>query len=193
MTLPARPADQPLARQAVTVLDGATFCVCDERGDVDGVATASGLFAADTRFLSRSVLTLAGARLDPLSHAQPAPHLATFVLRNPIVDGLLPNELSIARERFVGDCMEERIVVENHGRRRVEVELALELEADFADIFAVKTLEPVFGEPPAHATPPPPRPRERADDRGSLLFADESYPARTLVQLSTPCREDNGK
>ncbi|MDE3025958.1 MAG: amylo-alpha-1,6-glucosidase, partial [Acidobacteriota bacterium] len=107
----------------LTVLDGSTFCVCDERGDVDGVATASGFFASDTRFLSRSVLTLGGARLDPLSHDQPAPHLAAFVLRNPLVDGLEPNELSIERERFVGDCMEERITVENHGHRRVEVEL----------------------------------------------------------------------
>src|SRR5947207_11548221 len=115
MTLPARPADQFLARQAVTVLDGSTFCVCDERGDVDGVATASGFLAADTRFLSRSVLTLAGARLEPLSYAQVAPHLATFVLRNPLVGGLLRNELSIERDRFVGDCMEERITVENHG------------------------------------------------------------------------------
>jgi hypothetical protein len=28
----------------VTVIDGSTFCVCDERGDVDGVAKASGFF-----------------------------------------------------------------------------------------------------------------------------------------------------
>ena len=77
----------------LTVLDGSTFCVCDERGDVDGIATASGFFASDTRFLSRSVLTLGGERLEPLSHDQPAPHLAAFVLRNPLVDGLEPNEL----------------------------------------------------------------------------------------------------
>ena len=39
----------------LTLLDGATFVVCDERGDVDGnVSPASGFFAADTRFLSRS-------------------------------------------------------------------------------------------------------------------------------------------
>ena len=178
---------------AVTVLDGSTFCVCDERGDVDGVATASGFFAADTRFLSRSVLTLAGARLDRLSHAQPAPHLATFVLRNPLAGGLLPNELSVARDRFVGDCMKERIAVENHGRRRVEVELALELEADFADIFVVKSLEPGFGEPPGDTTLPPPRPLERVDGNGSLVFADASFPARTVVHLSEPWREADGK
>ncbi|HKB94665.1 MAG TPA: glycogen debranching N-terminal domain-containing protein, partial [Gaiellaceae bacterium] len=174
----------------LTVLDGSTFCVCDERGDVDGVATASGFFASDTRFLSRSVLTLGGARLEPLSHDQPAPHLASFVLRNPLVDGLEPNELSIERERFVGDCMEERITVENHGHRRVDVELALELEADFADIFVVKSLEPGFGTP-TDETLPPSRPIERSGD-GSLVFADAAYPARTIVHLSEPFTERDG-
>ena len=174
----------------LTVLDGSTFCVCDERGDVDGLATASGFFASDTRFLSRSVLTLGGERLEPLSHDQPAPHLAAFVLRNPLVQGLEANELSIERERFVGDCMEERITVENHGHRHVEVELALELEADFADIFVVKSLEPGFGTP-SDETLPPTRPLKRADD-GTVVFADESYPARTIVHLSEPFGEDRG-
>jgi glycogen debranching enzyme len=174
----------------LTVLDGSTFCVCDERGDVDGIATASGFFASDTRFLSRSVLTLGGERLEPLSHDQPAPHIAAFVLRNPIVDGLEPNELSIERERFVGDCMEERIVVENHGRRRVEVELRLELEADFADIFVVKELEPGFGWESDQKLPPP-RPLERTDN-GTVVFADGAYPARTIVHLSEPFHEEAG-
>ncbi|HEY7399091.1 MAG TPA: glycogen debranching N-terminal domain-containing protein [Gaiellaceae bacterium] len=170
---------------ALTVLDGSTFCVCDERGDVDGVAAASGFFASDTRFLSRSVLTLGGARPEALSHAQSAPHLAAFVLRNATVDGLRPNELSVERERFVGDCMEERITVENHGRRRVEVELGLELEADFADIFVVKSLEPGFDEPTAAMLPAPCRP-ERDEDGASLVFADGSFAARTVVHLSEP-------
>jgi glycogen debranching enzyme len=169
---------------SLTVLDGSTFCVCDERGDVDGIATASGFFAADTRFLSRSVLTLGGLRLEPLSHSQPAPHLAGFVLRNPLANGLEPNELSVERERFVGDVMEERIAVENHGHRRVDVELTLELEADFADIFVVKSLEPGFGLQ-SDAQLPAPRPLERADD-GMLVFADDSFAARTIVHVSEP-------
>ena len=61
------------------------------------------------------------------------------------------------RERFVGDLMEERIVVENHGQRRVEIELGLELEADFADIFVVKQLEPGFGWESYERLPPPSR------------------------------------
>jgi glycogen debranching enzyme len=174
----------------LTVLDGSTFCVCDERGDVDGLATASGFFASDTRFLSRSVLTLGGARLDPLSHDHSAPHLASFVLRNPLAGGLQPNELVIERERFVGDCMEERIVVQNHSRRRVDVELGLQLAADFADIFAVKDLEPGFGRP-GQVTLPPAHLPVRAGN-GTLVLSDGSFPGRTVVYLSESFDESDG-
>jgi glycogen debranching enzyme len=175
---------------ALTVLDGSTFCVCDERGDVDGVATASGFFASDTRFLSRSVLTLGGARLDPLSHDHSTPHVASFVLRNPLAGGLQPNELVIERERFVGDCMEERIAVRNHSQRKIEVPLGLELAADFADIFVVKDLEPGFGRP-VHVTLPPIQPPERAGN-GTLVFSDTAFAGRTVVHLSEAFEELEG-
>ncbi len=175
---------------SLTVLDGSTFCVCDERGDVDGLATASGFFASDTRFLSRSLLTLGGVRLDPLSHDHAAPHLASFVLRNPLAAGLQPNELVIERERFVGDCMEERIVVRNHSHRRIDIELRLELAADFADIFVVKDLEPGFGRP-VDVTLPPTRPPERAGN-GTLVFSDASFAGRTVVHFSEPFDESDG-
>ena len=174
----------------LTVLDGSTFCVCDERGDVDGLATASGFFASDTRFLSRSVLTLGGERLDPLSYDHSAPQLASFVLRNPLAAGLRPNELVIKRERFVGDCMEERIVVENHSHRRVEVELGLELAADFADIFVVKRLEPGFGEPADVALPASHPPQRTAN--GTVVFTDGSFRGRTIVHFSELCEESGG-
>jgi glycogen debranching enzyme len=174
----------------LTVLDGSTFCVCDERGDVDGLATASGFFASDTRFLSRSVLTLGGARLDPLSHDHATPFLASFVLRNPLAGGLRPNELVIERERFVGDCMEERVVVQNNSHRLIEVELGLELAADFADIFVVKSLEPGFGWS-ADETLPPAHPPERGGN-GTLVFKDGSFRGRTVVHLSESFDESDG-
>jgi len=176
---------------SLTVQEGSTFCVCDEAGDVDGKASASGFFAADTRFLSRSLLTVAGARPSLLSSSQPAPHLARFVFRNPDAGGLRPNELSIERERFVGDCMQERIHVENHGRRRIETELGLELEADFADIFAVKELDPGFGHPGSVTLPLPRTPTWR-EQGTTAVFADDGFPARTIVHFSQPCAIDGG-
>jgi glycogen debranching enzyme len=96
----------------------------------------------------------------------------------------------VKRERFVGDCMEERILVENNGRRRVDVELGLELAADFADIFVVKQLEPGFGEP-ADVTLPESRRAERGTD-GTLVFSDGSFHGRTVVHLSEPFDESDG-
>jgi glycogen debranching enzyme len=96
----------------------------------------------------------------------------------------------VKRERFVGDCMEERILVENNSPRRVDVELGLELAADFADIFVVKQLEPGFGEP-ADVTLPESRPAERGMD-GTLVFSDGSFHGRTVVHLSEPFDESDG-
>jgi glycogen debranching enzyme len=168
---------------ALTVLEGSTFCVCDDAGDVDGKGSASGFFADDTRFLSRSILRVGGAAPSLLSGSQPAPHVARFVFRNPLAGGLRPDELSIERERFVGDGMYERIHVENHSRRRVETEISLELEADFADIFTVKDLDPGFGNP-ASVTLPPPRTPSWREHGTTAVFADEGFPARTLVHFS---------
>lgn len=52
----------------VRILDGNTFVVSDERGDIEASPTdPTGLFSFDTRFLSQWVLTVNGERLNPLS------------------------------------------------------------------------------------------------------------------------------
>ena len=45
---------------ALTILEGSTFCLSDERGDI--ADPVMGLFADDTRFLSRWILTINGQR-----------------------------------------------------------------------------------------------------------------------------------
>ena len=79
---------------------------------------------------------------------------AAFFLRNPAAGGLGHDDLSIARERFVGDGMQDHVVVQNHSRRRVEFELGFEVGNDFADIFAVKDWDFALGDP-QHAEPLP--------------------------------------
>jgi hypothetical protein len=52
----------------VNILDGNTFVVSDERGDIEASLTdPTGLFLYDSRFLSRWVLTVNGERLTSLS------------------------------------------------------------------------------------------------------------------------------
>jgi len=100
----------------LTLLDGSTFVVCDQRGDVDGVSAASGFFAADTRFLSRSVLTIDGDRGDPVAFEQSAPHVGVFELE-------WETGLAVRRELFVGRGLEEAATVWNRSDREVEAVL----------------------------------------------------------------------
>jgi glycogen debranching enzyme len=138
---------------ALTILEGSTFCVSDERGDVSG--PTMGLFADDTRFLSRWILTINGVRPLFLSSGKVEYYSASFYLRNPVAGELGYDEVSIGRNRFVGgDGMQEHLVVQNHAARPVEFELALELGSDFADIFAVKEYDLALGDP-EHAPPLP--------------------------------------
>ena len=98
----------------MTILEGSTFCICDEIGDLDG--RTSGFFAEDTRFLSRLELRVNGARPLLLSSGTIEYFSAAFYLRNPVADGLAQDSLSIARERFVGEGMQDHLVVRNETR-----------------------------------------------------------------------------
>jgi glycogen debranching enzyme len=137
---------------SLTILEGSTFCVSDERGDI--VEPTQGLFAHDTRFLSRWRLLVNGEPPLFLSAGKVEYFSAAFFLRNPVAGGLGHDELSISRERFIGDGMQEHVVVQNLGRAPVEFELSFELANDFADIFAVKSYDFALGDP-AHAPPLP--------------------------------------
>ena len=138
---------------ALTILEGSTFCVSDELGDIS--EPTMGFFARDTRFLSRWALKINGATPLVLASRKVEYYSAAFFLRNPVVGDLAHDEISIGRERFVGDSMQEHIVVQNHSRRRLAFDLALELGNDFADIFAVKEYDFALGDP-EHARPLPP-------------------------------------
>jgi glycogen debranching enzyme len=161
-------------RLRLTLLDGSTFVVCDERGDVDGATATSGFFAADTRFLSRSVLTIDGERGDPAAFEQSAPHVGVFELE-------WETGLQVRRELFVGRGLEEAATVWNRSEREVEAVLELELASDFADIFAVKREEDL-GAPGSTSEVAPSRPEHWQDAR-TVEFADEGFPVRTLVHL----------
>ena len=166
----------------LTLLDGSTFVVCDQRGDVDGVSAASGFFAADTRFLSRSVVTIDGDRGNPVAFEQVAPHVAVFDLE-------WETGLAMRRELFVGRGLEEAATVRNGSDREVEVVLQLELASDFADIFAVKRVEDLGA--PGTSEVAPSRP-ERWQDARTVEFADHDFPARTLVHLDPAPDEVDG-
>jgi glycogen debranching enzyme len=165
----------------LTILEGSTFCVSDERGDI--VDPVMGLFADDTRFLSRWVLTINGERPLRLSSDKVEYFSAAFYLRNPVAGGLEQDVLSIGRDRFVGDGMQEHIVVQNHASHPVEFELALEVGADFADIFAVKEHDFALGHPET-APPLPALAPAKFETKGNQFILRDDSRCLTQVLLS---------
>ena len=175
----------------LTILEGTTFCICDERGDV-GDAT-SGFFAEDTRYLSVLRLTIDGRRPMLLTSDKVEYYSAAFFLRNPPTETLRADTLSITRHRFVGDAMQDRVAIRNEGSERVEFGVALEVGSDFADIFTVKAYDFSFGDP-LHAPPLPALadPLYEAES-GQFVLRDPVSEAATQVILSQgPAAVDSG-
>jgi len=169
---------------ALTILEGSTFCICDERGDIAG--DTHGLFADDTRFLSRLCLTVNGAAPLMLSSGKVEYFSAAFFLRNPLAGDLPQDSLSIIRHRFVGDGMQDHVIVENNAIEPVAFELALELGTDFADILSVKEHDFALGDPArAEPLPKPVVPRYGEEHNQFVLEeANGEGAARTQVILS---------
>jgi glycogen debranching enzyme len=168
---------------ALTILEGTTFCICDDRGDV-GEET-SGFFARDTRFLSRLRLLVDGQPPLLLSSDKVEYFSAAFFLRNRPTPGLAQDTLAITRRRFVGDAMQDHVVVQNMGPEPVSFELSLELGSDFADIFTVKSRDFALGDP-LTAKPLPPLVEPRFDDENNQFVLEDGDEARTQVILSRP-------
>src|SRR4051812_34783227 len=166
----------------LTILEGSTFCICDERGDVGG--ETSGFFTQDTRFLSIMRLTINGKRPLLLSSDKVEYFSAAFFLRNPAAGGLPQDTLSITRRRFVGEAMQDQMIVQNQGSEPVRFELALEFGSDFADIFTVKSHDFALGDPlGAHPLPPLVAPCWDAE-LNRFVLEDPEELGRTQVILS---------
>ncbi|MEU8301677.1 glycogen debranching N-terminal domain-containing protein [Micromonospora sp. NPDC048909] len=123
----------------VSCLDGNTFIVSDASGDVESSSsTPVGLFAADTRFLSRWVLTLNGERLNALSVDDMLYYEVTFFLVPGGAVDYVQADVSAIRRRRLGPDLTESLTIFNYGQQDVELDVRLDVAADFADIFEIK-------------------------------------------------------
>ena len=174
----------------LTILEGSTFCVSDDLGDVSG--ETAGFFAWDTRFLSRLELRVDGQRPLPLSSGRLQHFAAAFYLRNPRVNGLPGDSLSISRQRFIGTGLQERIAVQNESMERLAFELSLELGTDFADIISVKQHDFALGDPEHAPALPPQAPARHESGNGAIVFEEPAGDARTRVLLSQRGQIANG-
>src|SRR5439155_3063363 len=128
-----------MSDELVKVLDGNTFVVSDDCGDIEASPTdPTGLFAYDTRFLSKWVLTIDGERLNALS----VDDLQYFETRFFLVPGTgtvyVDAKLSVIRRRAVGNGFHEELTILNHEDKAVDLTVRLDAACDFADLFEIK-------------------------------------------------------
>lgn len=122
----------------VSLVEHTNFAVSDRAGDMLP-GTYHGFFVADTRFLSRLVLRVNRERLEPLASGGDPHHGAgTFYLASPRLPRIPPAAISVFRDRRLTTTLHERIRIISYAMEPIEIEVSLELDADFADIFEVR-------------------------------------------------------
>ncbi len=172
-----------MSESQVRILDGNTFVVSDNRGDIDASpADTTGLFSYDTRFLSKWVLTIDGNRLNPLS----VDDLQYFETRFFLVPGTgtiyVNATLSVIRQRAVGGGFHEELTILNHDGKPVDLSVRIEADSDFADLFEVKDQMGKKG-----------KYYHRVNGTHLLIgYERETYRRETLISSSAPATFDEG-
>jgi len=163
----------------VKILDGNIFVVSDTAGDIEASLTdPTGLFAFDTRFLSRWVLTVNNERLTALS----VDDLQYFETRFFLVPGTgtvyIDAKLSVIRQRAVGDGFHEELTILNHDEKAVDLDVRIEAGCDFADLFEVKDALKKKGNY-----------YRRVDDGRLILgYERDTYERETWISATTPAK-----
>ena len=123
----------------LVVLDGSTFLVSDEGGDIDGATGATGFFFRDTRHLSDLRLVVNGEPLNVLT-SRAVHYYAARVFATPVTPRDAAPRLSVQRDRLVADGIHEDVLITNHGEDPLPLDVELHFGADFVDTFELDTL-----------------------------------------------------
>ncbi|HXW45931.1 MAG TPA: glycogen debranching N-terminal domain-containing protein [Streptosporangiaceae bacterium] len=168
----------------VQILEGNTFVVSDERGDIEASRTdPTGLFSFDTRFLSTWVLTVNGERLTALSTDDMQYFQARFFLVPGTGTVYVDARLSVIRQREVADGFHEELRVLNHENEPARLEIRIEAASDFADLFEVKDALSKKGDYKAQVF----------DGSLVLQYRRETYGRETWISSTEPAAiDENG-
>jgi glycogen debranching enzyme len=161
----------------LVVLDGSSFFVSDDRGDVEPDAEADGYFLGDTRHLSAWRLRVNG-RPSRLLTSRVVDYYSARVfgtLGTAHVGHQPP--VSIERDRFVSGGVHEDITVRNHSSRPVSIVVELHYGADFADVFEVRSRAAKRGRVEVETGP----------SRVVLRYRREAFRRGTVIRFSAPC------
>ena len=96
--------------ETVNILTGSTFVTSDRLGDIDGSPTSPhGLFASDTRFLSKWKMAIDERPLAVLSVDEEHYYATQFFLAPSTGTTYVDSPMSVLRRRSIGDSMWEEI------------------------------------------------------------------------------------
>lgn len=143
----AKPQPVTDIRDVQVIKHDRAFFLSDRLGDVpEGNRAALGLYYRDTRFLSRLELTVNDLRPLLLHSSTERNYSQTVELAYPVMMadpyGFEHREnLAVSRNRLLGDSLMEQIEVANYGTVSRSLELQLEFDADFLDLFEVRGWE----------------------------------------------------
>src|ERR1700737_3909277 len=131
------------AHPSVKINHGATFLVTDQQGAIPLEALDYGLYASDTRFLSRHELRLNGRRPESVASVRISYRPARWPLISDNVAGfggdMRDARVAITLDRLVsGHQLHEDLSLHTFGRTPLTVLLEIALESDFADLFEVR-------------------------------------------------------
>ena len=118
------------------------FVTSNAQGDIP-LGDSLGMYSNDTRYLSLYTLKMEGKEPVLLSSSSEHNFMANLQLTNPALglengSTILPNTVSVRRNRLVEGGMHERIGMLNYNPFPVRLRLRIELGADFRDMFDVR-------------------------------------------------------
>ncbi|WP_275413239.1 glycogen debranching N-terminal domain-containing protein, partial [Rugosimonospora africana] len=170
-----------MTEDLVRQLDGNTFVLSEENGDIDASPSyPTGLFSFDTRFLSRWLLSIDGERLSPLTVDEVEYFETRFVLVRGVPAPLSDPDISVIRERAVDGSLREQLTVINHTAQPIDVRVRVEAGSDFADLLEIKETRPKKGTLYARV------------DNGCLLlgYQRETFRRETVISSTVAARVD---
>lgn len=133
-------AENP-SQDRIVIKNGAHFLIMNDQGMMPlsrGVPAPFGLFRDDTRYMSAWQIYINKTHPRLLARDIASGFQAEFVYGNPKVDGLPEQSVLITRSVVIEDRLCEKLAVTNYHSKAVDVEIAIVLDSDFADMFEVR-------------------------------------------------------
>jgi glycogen debranching enzyme len=120
------------------------FLVTNLGGDITGMEHGHGLYTKDTRFLSKLALKINDKQLVVLSSEADQNYISQIMLTNPPIEEageviLWRESIELKRVRFIYEgVLYESVRLTNFNPNAVNIQISLELDADFKDMFIVR-------------------------------------------------------